>query len=58
MFCHARDTSAGMVELPPRVSFGGNLFGRAPEDPALVPLALDCWRRSSPQHGANSSPGA
>ena len=39
VFCHARDTSAGMVELPPRVSFGGNLFGRAAEDPRLVPLS-------------------
>ena len=28
-----------MVDLPPRVRFGGNLFGPAPEDPALVPLA-------------------
>lgn len=32
VFCHARDTSAGMVDLPPRVRLGGNLFAPAPED--------------------------
>jgi colanic acid/amylovoran biosynthesis glycosyltransferase len=39
VFCHARDTSSGMTELPPRVTFGGNLFGRAREDPPFFPLA-------------------
>lgn len=32
VFCHARDTSAGMVDLPPGVHLGGNLFVSAPED--------------------------
>ncbi|QNA92278.1 hypothetical protein [Microbacterium sp. Se63.02b] len=32
VFCHARDTSAGMVDLPEGVRFGGNLFVPAPED--------------------------
>ncbi|MDR2999460.1 MAG: hypothetical protein LBU78_15200, partial [Microbacterium sp.] len=32
VFCHARDTSAGMVELPDGVRYGGNLFESAPED--------------------------
>ncbi|WP_147303248.1 glycosyltransferase [Microbacterium bovistercoris] len=32
VFCHARDTSAGMVELPDGVRYGGNLFEPAPED--------------------------
>lgn len=32
VFCHARDTSAGMVELPDRVRLGGNLFVPSPED--------------------------
>lgn len=32
VFCHARDTSAGMVELPDKVTLGGNLFAPAPED--------------------------
>lgn len=32
VFCHARDTSVGMVELPDRVRLGGNLFLPSPED--------------------------
>jgi len=32
VFCHARDTSAGMVDLPARVHFGANLFDPAPDD--------------------------
>lgn len=32
VFCHARDTSAGMIDLPNGVRFGGNLFDPAPED--------------------------
>ena len=32
VFCHARDTTAGMVSLPEHVRLGGNLFERAPED--------------------------
>lgn len=32
VFCHARDTSAGMIALPERVRYGGNLFDPAPED--------------------------
>ncbi|WP_448711309.1 glycosyltransferase [Microbacterium profundi] len=32
VFCHARDTSMGMVPLPPGVRLGGNLFVPAPED--------------------------
>ncbi|WP_417503567.1 glycosyltransferase [Microbacterium sp.] len=32
VFCHARDTSAGTVDLPNGVHFGGNLFIPAPED--------------------------
>jgi len=32
VFCHARDTSAGMVEMPSNVRLGGNLFEPAPED--------------------------
>ncbi|WP_159463166.1 MULTISPECIES: glycosyltransferase [Microbacterium] len=52
VFCHARDTSGGMVDLPPGVRFGGNLFEPAPEDaprkliePAPVLLLLQAaWR--------------
>ncbi|WP_404475516.1 glycosyltransferase [Microbacterium aerolatum] len=52
IFCHARDTSAGMVDLPPRVHLGGNLFESAPEDsprrilePAsMLLLARAAWR--------------
>lgn len=32
VFCHARDTSKGRVELPEGVRYGGNLFDPAPED--------------------------
>lgn len=32
VFCHARDTSAGMLDLPAGVRYGGNLFDPAPED--------------------------
>lgn len=32
VFCHARDTSAGAVDLPAGVRLGGNLFEPAPED--------------------------
>src|SRR5690606_9249596 len=52
VFCHARDTSAGMVELPAGVRYGGNLFEPAPEDAprkllelrALRLLASATWR--------------
>ncbi|WP_315105858.1 glycosyltransferase [uncultured Microbacterium sp.] len=45
VFCHARDTTGGMVALPPGVRFGGNLFEPAPEDAPrklieVGPLAL------------------
>lgn len=42
VFCHARDTSAGMVELPPKVTLGGNLFEPAPEDRGVRAL-LNPW---------------
>ncbi|MFJ2505642.1 glycosyltransferase [Microbacterium sp. NPDC087592] len=32
IFCHARDTSAGLVEMPDNVTIGANLFLPAPED--------------------------
>lgn len=32
IFCHARDTSMGTVDLPANVALGGNLFLPAPED--------------------------
>lgn len=32
IFCHARDTSAGLVEMPDNVTLGANLFLPAPED--------------------------
>ncbi|MCK3770207.1 glycosyltransferase [Microbacterium aerolatum] len=32
VFCHARDTSGGVVSMPPNVRLGGNLFDPAPED--------------------------
>jgi len=41
VFCHARDTSAGMVALPEGVRYGGNLFESAPED---APRRLLEWR--------------
>lgn len=41
VFCHARDTSAGMVTLPEGVRVGGNLFEPAPED---APRRLLEWR--------------
>ena len=52
VFCHARDTSAGMLELPEGVSYGGNLFEPAPEDaprkliePGAIRLFLSAaWR--------------
>ena len=40
VFCHARDTAAGMVALPERVRYGGNLFDSAPED---APRRLFKW---------------
>lgn len=51
VFCHARDTSAGMVDLPDSVRFGGNLFGRSRDDSpravlaprSLVALADAAW---------------
>lgn len=39
VFCHARDTSMGMVEFPPRVRFGGNLFEPDSDDSPRVVLA-------------------
>lgn len=52
VFCHARDTSAGMAELPAGVRYGGNLFEPAPEDaprrlielPALGLFLAAAWR--------------
>ncbi|MCD2444063.1 glycosyltransferase [Agromyces sp. SYSU K20354] len=52
VFCHARRTDVDMVELPPSVSFGGNLFEPAPEDSpravleprVLASLATAAWR--------------
>ncbi|MHC9043394.1 glycosyltransferase [Microbacterium saperdae] len=52
VFCHARDTSNGMVDLPDGVRLGGNLFVPEPEDaprrlvePAsLLLLANATWR--------------
>lgn len=52
VFCHARDTSAGMVDLPTGVHYGGNLFESAPEDAprdlfelgALRLLIAAAWR--------------
>lgn len=52
VFCHARDTSAGMVDLPANVTFGSNLFLPAPEDSprailrphALRMLLAAAWR--------------
>jgi len=52
VFCHARDTSAGLVELPANVRLGGNLFDPAPEDRPralltprnLADLASAAWR--------------
>lgn len=38
VFCHARDTSAGIVDMPPNVALGGNLFVPAPEDRIWTPL--------------------
>lgn len=40
VFCHARDTSAGQVDLPDGVRLGGNLFEPAPED---APRRLVEW---------------
>lgn len=37
VFCHARDTSSGMVDLPSNVRFGGNLF-RMPRAARLAAL--------------------
>lgn len=52
VFCHARDTSAGMGELPAGVRYGGNLFDPAPEDaprrlielPAIGLFLAAAWR--------------
>nr|BFF10653.1 glycosyltransferase [Microbacterium flavescens] len=38
VFCHARDTSAAMVDMPSNVVLGGNLFRPAPEDRIWTPL--------------------
>ncbi|GAA1926587.1 glycosyltransferase [Microbacterium aoyamense] len=38
VFCHARDTSAGVVEMPGNVALGGNLFVPVPEDRIWTPL--------------------
>lgn len=32
VFCHARDTSVGLMDMPEGVRLGGNLFEPAPED--------------------------
>lgn len=39
VFCHARDTSAGLVAMPANVTLGGNLFTPAPEDRIWTPLS-------------------
>lgn len=36
IFCYARDTSVGLVEMPSNVSLGANLFLPAPEDGSRV----------------------
>lgn len=40
VFCHARDTSKGMVDLPEGVRYGGNLFESAPEDAPRLLIEL------------------
>lgn len=40
VFCHARDTSAGIGVLPEGVRYGGNLFTPAPEDAPRRLLSL------------------
>lgn len=50
IFCHARDTSAGLAELPANVHLGGNLFEPAPEDSPrllLAPAALGLLVRAA-----------
>lgn len=44
VFCHARDTSAGLVEMPANVSLGANLFLPAPEDSPRNILRLHALR--------------
>lgn len=52
VFCHARDTSAGLLPLPANVRLGGNLFVPAPEDSpwtvlrprVLAGLVSAAWR--------------
>jgi len=52
VFCHARRTDVGMVDLPTSVRFGGNLFESAPEDSpravleprTLASLVAASWR--------------
>lgn len=38
VFCHARDTTPGLVAMPANVRLGANLFERAPEDSLWTPL--------------------
>jgi colanic acid/amylovoran biosynthesis glycosyltransferase len=38
VFCHARDTSPGLVPMPANVRLGGNLFERSAEDSLWTPL--------------------
>ncbi|MBO3664982.1 glycosyltransferase [Microbacterium stercoris] len=52
VFCHARDTSPGRVQMPANVTLGGNLFERSDDDrlwtpltpPNLALLADAAWR--------------
>lgn len=45
IFCHARDTSAGLVEMPDNVTLGANLFLPAPEDSPRAILRPHALRR-------------
>ncbi|MBD8022240.1 glycosyltransferase [Microbacterium gallinarum] len=38
VFCYARDTSAGVVDMPANVFLADNLFERAPDDSLFAPL--------------------
>jgi colanic acid/amylovoran biosynthesis glycosyltransferase len=38
VFCHERDTTVGLVEMPANVRLAGNLFEPAPEDSLWTPL--------------------
>ena len=38
VFCYARDTSVGVVDMPANVFLADNLFERAPDDGLLAPL--------------------